>query len=161
MLHSLERARQPDERRRVLRSNVDRVGQPPQFVPHLRSDTLPPGRPQPVPQQFRINAARDGHQPLPAGHTPIGKKTSCINPVVQRRREGDGECRAGFEVLNRRLNRQRFDVHSKIAEGPGILTCGCGVVEFSLNGRRPLHAELLQPVAPCCNSRSMSRLSRC
>ena len=66
VLHSLEGAGQTDERRRVLRPNVDRVGQPAQFVLRLR-DRLPPGGPQPVPQRLRIDAARDGHQPLPAG----------------------------------------------------------------------------------------------
>ena len=144
-MSSLEGAGQTDERRRVLRPNVDRLGQPAQFVLHL-GGRLPPGGPQPVPQRLRIDAARDGHQPLPAGDIRSGIRASGVNPVVQCRRQGDGECRAGLEPVNRRLDRQRFDVHPVVAEGPGILPVRSGIVELPFNRRRPLHADLLQPV---------------
>ena len=66
MLNLPEGAGQDDERRRVLSPNVDRVGQPAQVVAHV-GDGLAPGRPDPVPQRLRVDAACDGHQPLPAG----------------------------------------------------------------------------------------------
>ena len=66
VLNLLEGAGQDAERRRVLSPNVDRVGQPAQVVAHV-GDGLAPGRPDPVPQRLRVDAARDGHQPLPAG----------------------------------------------------------------------------------------------
>src|SRR5436190_19158469 len=43
-----------------------------------------------------------------------------MDPVVQRRRQRDGECRAGLKAVNRRLDRQLIDVHTIVAEGPGI-----------------------------------------
>ena len=72
MLNLPEGAGQDDERRRVLGPNVDRVGQPAQVVGHV-GDGLAPGRPDPVPQRLRVDAACRRPPAASSGRHPLAR----------------------------------------------------------------------------------------